>query len=101
MDDAVEALVCAIDHPEVVGGVINIGSGHEVRICDLVEKLHSLVKGSLPPRLGALPYRDGEMWRLYVDPSTARELLGFEARTSVEEGLRRTVEASLGEVPCA
>jgi nucleoside-diphosphate-sugar epimerase len=37
------------------------------------------------------PERPGDVRRLLADVSRARDLLGFEPRTSLEEGLRRTV----------
>jgi nucleoside-diphosphate-sugar epimerase len=91
--DAVEAIVRALRAPQAVGRVVNVGTGVEVSIRDVVLELASLLPEAPRPRLGALAYRDGEMWRQVVDPATARELLGFEAGVPLAEGLRRTVDA--------
>ncbi len=92
VDDVVDAFRLALTQPSAVGAVLNLGSGVEVSIADLVKTIGRLA-GAPEPLLGVLPYREGEMWRLFVDPSRARELLGFEARFGIEEGLKRTVEA--------
>ena len=44
------------------------------------------------PKIGALPYRPTEIWRMYCDNSKARELLGWQPRFSLEEGLEQTIE---------
>jgi nucleoside-diphosphate-sugar epimerase len=96
VDDAVDAFVRAVDHPERAGRVLNVGAGVETRLCDLIEIFHALVPAAPRPRLGALPYRDGEVWRLVVDTTTAEAEIGFSARVGVEEGLRRTLAEGLG-----
>ncbi|HEY8154243.1 MAG TPA: NAD(P)-dependent oxidoreductase [Myxococcota bacterium] len=95
VDDAVDAFVRALDRPERAGRVLNVGTGVETRLCDLAQRFHELVPSAPRPRIGAIPYRDGELWRQVVDPATARTELGFTARVALDEGLRRTLEAAL------
>ena len=87
--DAAEGILLASEHhngPEPV----NIGSGFEITIKDLVGKIAALTgfKGEI--RWDASK-PDGQPRRC-LDTSKARELFGFEARTSFDEGLKATIE---------
>jgi GDP-L-fucose synthase len=87
--DAAEGILLATEHyngPEAV----NIGSGFEITIEELVEKIISLTgfKGQIRWD-SSKP--DGQPRRC-LDTSKARELFGFEAQTSFDEGLKATIE---------
>jgi UDP-glucose 4-epimerase len=75
-------------------GACNIGTGIETTVLELAAALAGL-DGSRPLELEHAPERPGEVRRSAVDPSLAREVLGWEARVALPEGLRRTL-ASLG-----
>jgi GDP-L-fucose synthase len=89
VDDAAEGIVLATeryDKPEPV----NIGAGREIAINDLIDLIRRLTgfKGKV---VRDLTKPDGQP-RRFLDTSRAREEFGFAARTSFEEGLRRTIE---------
>jgi UDP-glucuronate decarboxylase len=48
-------------------------------------------------RIGALPYRPTEIWRMRGDNTRAKELLGWQPNTSLEDGLRKTIEWFRGQ----
>jgi GDP-L-fucose synthase len=89
VDDAAAGIVLAAeryDGPEPV----NLGVGREITIRELVELIARLTHF-----VGELHWDaskpDGQPRRA-LDTSRARELFGFAATTSFEEGLRRTIE---------
>ena len=89
VDDAANGIVLAselYDSPDPV----NLGVGHEITIKDLVTLIARLsgFRGEL--RWDASK-PDGQPRRA-LDTSRARERFGFEAGTSFEEGLQRTIE---------
>ena len=89
VDDAAEGIALAAEHYDGAEPV-NLGADNEVPIKDLAELIAKLVGFE-----GALRWDeskpDGQP-RRRVDNSRARELFGFEAKVSLEEGLRRTIE---------
>ena len=69
---------------------VNIGSGQEIAINDLVEMVRRMT-GCRGKVVRDLSKPDGQPRRC-LDTSRAREEFGFIARTPFEEGLRRTIE---------
>jgi UDP-glucose 4-epimerase len=76
-----------------VEGSINIGSGIEVPLIDLVETIGSLGDNgnSFDPRFDS--GRMGDIKRNAIDPSRAAADLGWSVTTSLEDGLRKTVDS--------
>lgn len=87
----VDGFIKAALAPGAVGEVINLGSGREIPIRELVLKIHEYTASSSELRLGALPYRPGEIWRMCADNAKAARLLDWTPAVSFEEGLKRTV----------
>jgi len=92
--DTAEAFVLAAGAPECVGRVVNVGSGKEISIGQLVERISKALGREV-----AVVYDDGrvrpptsEVERLCADASVARTVLGWEPRTSLDEGLAATAE---------
>jgi UDP-glucose 4-epimerase len=71
-------------------GSCNIGTGTETSVIELADALRAL-GGGAPFALRHAPERTGEIIRSAVDPSLAREVLGWEARVGLAEGLERTL----------
>jgi len=89
VDDAAEAIVMAAERyndPDPV----NIGAGSEVPINHLVEKIREMT-GYQGKVVRDLSKPDGQPRRC-LDTSRARDKFGFIARTSFEEGLRKTID---------
>jgi GDP-L-fucose synthase len=88
VEDAAEALVRAaevLDTPEPV----NIGSGQEISIADLARLIAQKTGFSGEIRFDpSMP--DGQPRRC-LDVTRARQWLGFSAKTSLEEGLDKTI----------
>jgi len=88
VDDAAEAIVLAAeryDKPDPV----NVGSGEEIAINDLVEKIRDLT--GYPGKIVRDTSRPDGQPRRCLDTSRARDEFGFTAATSFEEGLRETI----------
>jgi GDP-L-fucose synthase len=89
VDDAAEAIVLATelyDDPKPV----NLGSGEEVAIKDLAELIAKLV--GFEGELRWDPSKPDGQPRRRLDTSRAESEFGFRARTSLEAGLRATID---------
>jgi GDP-L-fucose synthase len=94
VDDAARALVLSAERLQT-SEPVNIGTGKETRIRDLAETISELSGfGGKTVWDGSRP--DGQPKR-YLDVARARDLIGFEAETRLEEGLRRTIESFRAE----
>ncbi|MFN8162596.1 MAG: GDP-mannose 4,6-dehydratase [Solirubrobacterales bacterium] len=75
-----------------VSGPVNIGTGHETSVLELAETLGWLggVEGFAPE---FAPPRPGEVQRIALDATRAERELGWRPATSLEEGLRLTLDS--------
>jgi GDP-L-fucose synthase len=90
VEDAARALVLAAEHLDR-SDPVNVGTGVETRIRDLAALIRELV-GHRGEVIWDASRPDGQPTR-YLDVSRAREWFGFEARTSLRAGLKRTIES--------
>ncbi len=73
-------------------GSINVGTGIETDVLELVDRLAELDGASgFEPEFA--PPRTGEVQQISIDPARAGRELGWSAQTSLEDGLRLTLEA--------
>lgn len=89
VEDAAEGILAALekyDKPEPV----NIGSGREISVKDLVQLISKLIDFKGEIRWDA-SRPDGQPRRL-LDVSRAEREFGFRAKTDFEEGLKKTIE---------
>jgi UDP-glucose 4-epimerase len=86
--DIVEANLLALERGP--RGTFNIGTGRGLTVNDLYQRLKALT--GYPGDAVYAPARSGEVFRIALDAARARSALGWEPRTSLEDGLRTTVE---------
>lgn len=91
--DVAEANLRALGHP--IGAPVHIATGVETSVNDLAARLRVLTGAGVGPEHG--PPVPGEVHRICLGPARAEALLGWRPRTSLEEGLRQTVEWFKGE----
>jgi len=72
-------------------GPINIGLGQEKSVLDIVEVLKKHAPDGFD--VEHAPERPGEVQHIALDPSRAREALGWEARVELDKGLKRTLDS--------
>ena len=94
VEDTVAGMIACAEAGDVEGEVINLGSGAEISVRAVVERIVELVGGDL--RVEVVEDRrrppSSEVERLLADARKAERLLGWRARVSFDEGLARTVE---------
>jgi len=90
VEDTAETIVKIYEVPSTRGKTINIASGKEIRIKDLIKLIAKLTnyRGDF---IYAAP-RPGDIRRHRGDISLAKKLLGYSPKTDFETGLRKTIE---------
>lgn len=89
VEDAAEAVVSALD-PAFNGEVFNLSSGRETSVKELAETICRIV--DFPGALVWDSTKPGGAPRRALDPAHSRAMLGFESKTTLEVGLKRTLE---------
>ncbi|MEX1248133.1 MAG: SDR family oxidoreductase [Anaerolineales bacterium] len=88
--DVVRANLLAAEAEGLEGQVFNICSGIETKILDLLDVLYSIIPNAPEPEFAA--ERPGDVPRSLGDPGFAAKLLGFQARVTLEAGLKRCAD---------
>jgi len=90
VDDMVEALLLCLERPEAAGHAFNVGNPRStVTILDLAQRVKRLAGAPGEIVFQPLHYADVELRIPAV--AKARELLGWEARIELDDGLERTI----------
>ena len=94
IDDIVNGVERAIDwcveSPAGSFEIVNLGENQTTSLAKLVDLIASSLETT--PKLHMLPGQPGDVQRTCADVTRARELLGYEPSTTMEEGIRRFVE---------
>ncbi len=89
VDDVVEGMISAADAPDVNQLTINIGSGTETSVKELSRLAVELTGGK--PEIVYNPRSEGGLSRLCADISAARQLLDYEPKIELSDGLAKTL----------
>lgn len=96
VSDTVDGTIRCIENDAAIGNVFNIGNTQEISIVDLARLIWKLVTGNDQAKLNFVPYsRFGkyeDVRRRVPDITKAQEILGFEPKVTLEDGLKRTIE---------
>ncbi|MDQ3811038.1 MAG: NAD-dependent epimerase/dehydratase family protein [Chloroflexota bacterium] len=84
--DCVTANLAALERGS--GCAANIGTGCETSIRQVFELMAEVARYTRPPEFG--PPRTGDVMRIALDPTLAREQLGWQAEVPLSEGLAGT-----------
>jgi nucleoside-diphosphate-sugar epimerase len=95
IDNVVDANLRAAEAPGAVGQVMNLGVGQRITLNGLLAELQKILGTNLTPRYEAP--RAGDVRHSLADISQAQQLLGYEPRVMLAEGLRYTVEWYRGQ----
>jgi UDP-glucose 4-epimerase len=90
IDDVVEAMVAAATASDVDRTIINVGSGQELSINELIKKVEQATRRKAHFLYNSA--QSGGVSRLVADISLARRKLGFNPRTDIDKGLRLLLE---------
>jgi UDP-glucose 4-epimerase len=90
VDDMVEALLLCLEHPNAIGHTFNVGNARSaVTILDLAQRVRRLSGAECEVVFKPATWADVEL--RIPNTGKARELLGFDAKVDLDEGIERTL----------
>jgi dTDP-glucose 4,6-dehydratase len=92
--DTVDGFLAAARAPATLGRTVQLGTGLDVSVGDIVSLVGSILGADLRVETDAARIRppDSEVERLISSPELAGELAGWSARVQLRDGLERTIE---------
>jgi dTDP-L-rhamnose 4-epimerase len=91
VSDIVRAIMLALESERATGHAINLGTGRPSTVLQIAQALSAGLEADIEPILNG-QYRAGDIRHCVADPQRARDLLGFEAATTLEDGMRALLE---------
>jgi NAD dependent epimerase/dehydratase len=100
VDDTVQGLIRCAETAGAVGEVVNLGTGTEVSIGEVAERVLRALGRELQIARDEERLRppDSEVERLVAGTAKAKQLLGWEPAVGLDEGLRRTIDWLTGSL---
>jgi nucleoside-diphosphate-sugar epimerase len=88
--NVVEANLLACTTPGIAGEAFNAACGDRITVNSMLDHVNKLAGKNIAAIYA--PVRTGDILHSQADVSKARRMMGYEAKTTFEEGLRHTVE---------
>jgi dTDP-L-rhamnose 4-epimerase len=91
VDDTARAVVLAMEAQSVSDTVCNIGTGNKVTVAEVAARLASEMGLDIEPEISQNS-RAGDIRHCWADASRAKDLLGFEAKTTFDAGVEELID---------
>lgn len=91
IENVVAANLSAASAPKAAGNVINVANGERITLNELLNELKQLT-GRTDVTAEYRDSRVGDVRHSLADITMARELLGYESKVDLREGLKRTLD---------
>lgn len=93
IDDIVDGIIKSIQYVENNNGVyeiINLGNSSPISLKEMINTIGKVL--NIEPKIKQLPMQPGDVDRTYADITKAKKMLGYEPKTSFEDGIRKFIE---------
>lgn len=92
IDDIVDGVIRSCDYVmnnKKVYEILNIGNSSPTSLIEMINTIGKAL--GVEPKINRLPMQPGDVDRTFADVSKAKKLLGYEPKTSFEEGIENFV----------
>lgn len=92
IDDIVDGIIKSCNYVlenKNVYEILNIGNSSPTSLKEMINTIAKVLE--VEPKIKQLPMQPGDVDRTYADVSKARKLIGYEPKTSFEEGIRNFI----------
>ena len=90
IDDIIAGVRAAIEYAGTDYEVINLGESRTVELRELISLLEKELGATA--KIDRQPLQPGDVPQTFADITKARQLLGYEPQTQIEEGIRKFIE---------
>ena len=93
IDDIVDGITKSINYVENndnVYEILNLGNSNPVSLKEMINTIGQAL--NIEPKIKQLPMQPGDVDRTYADITKAKNLIGYEPKTSFEEGIKKFVK---------
>lgn len=93
IDDIVDGIIKSCNYVlenKDVYEILNLGNSSPVSLKEMILTIGNAL--GIEPKIEQLPMQPGDVERTYADVSKAKKLIGYEPKTSFEQGIRNFVE---------
>ncbi len=90
IDDVVAATAQAVEYPQPIVDVFNVGAGIATDVMTIANTLQRLLGETVPTKVSG-QFRVGDIRHNFADLAKVQQVLGFKPTVSIEEGLGRFV----------
>ena len=90
VDDVVDVLNLVLDHPKSSKQIFNVGSKTTVSIEEFANKVSQIIGPDV--KIEKMPMRETETSNFEPDLTKTEKELGFSAKTSLEQGIQKTIK---------
>jgi len=92
VDDICTGFMQLATAPGIDGDLFNLSCGEDVSIRDLATTILDLMGNPVEADFGALPERPTEIMEMRGDATKTRDRVGYESKTSLQDGLTATID---------
>ena len=92
VDDIVDGIIKSCEYTlnnENVYEILNIGNSSPTSLKEMINTIARVLE--VEPKIKQLPMQPGDVDRTYADITKAKKLIGYEPKTTFEEGIRKFV----------
>ncbi len=90
VNDTVQGIVAAMKYDQTNFEIINLGNNYSVSLNELVSAIEKVIEKKAV--IEQLPEQPGDVPKTFADISKAKQLLGYEPKTRLNEGLQKFYE---------
>lgn len=92
IEDVMDAYIRVIKTSDISGQIFNIGYSQQHSVDDVVNKIIELTGNKVKPKWGNIPKRPNEPNIWQADISKAKDILNWEPKYGLDEGLKKTIK---------
>ncbi|MES9683486.1 NAD(P)-dependent oxidoreductase [Gottfriedia acidiceleris] len=92
IENIIEGFILAAQNETIKNEIFNIGSGTIYKLKHYVDMIYKEMSPNKEPNYGALTYRENEVWRQQPDTTKIKNVLKWEPKISLHDGIKRTID---------